>query len=160
MQTDEPDDKVFPKTDFLKDDPEVLTRYIDGFRLEEHLEPDAPLLIDQPPWRVSLEILQLHVSIIFDIRSAMMLGRNPKAVASGETIDLTPFHAHRNGVSRNHAVLILEQGNVLLRDMESTNGTGINGKKLVPLTNYVLHSGDIMQLGKLQMRVQFLYNAY
>jgi hypothetical protein len=160
MQTDESDDNIFPITDSLDNHSEVLTRYIDGFQLEEQLEPTDPPLTDQPPWRVSLEILQMNVSIIFDITNAIILGRNPKATDNSGILDLTPFGAHSSGVSRNHAILILERGNVLLRDVESTNGTGINGKKLTPLTNYVLHSGDIVQLGKLRMRVQFLYNTY
>jgi pSer/pThr/pTyr-binding forkhead associated (FHA) protein len=52
-------------------------------------------------------------------------------------------------VSRKHAVLeVQEEGEVLLRDLASTNGTFVNGKRI---SNCVLSSGDRLQVGATQL---------
>jgi len=48
-------------------------------------------------------------------------------------------------VSHNHAQLILEKGQVTLRDLDSTHGTKLNGK---PITATVLRPGDEIELGE------------
>lgn len=69
-------------------------------------------------------------------------------------VDLTPHGALENGVGRRHAQVAVQNGRLFIEDLDSTNGTFINGQKLAPRTPHVLHNGDELRLGRLVVRVQ------
>jgi hypothetical protein len=54
-------------------------------------------------------------------------------------------------VSRNHAVLETIDGELIVRDAGSTNGTFVNGERVQSAT---LNSGDVVAFGKTLMRVE------
>ena len=54
-------------------------------------------------------------------------------------------------VSRNHAVLEIKEGCLVVRDAGSSNGTFVNGQRVEERT---LRSGDVVAFGKTQMRVE------
>lgn len=54
-------------------------------------------------------------------------------------------------VSRNHAMLELQDGKLVVRDMASTNGTFVNGERVQLRT---LKAGDVVAFGKTQMLVE------
>lgn len=59
-------------------------------------------------------------------------------------------------VSRRHAEVRLDaDGNWTVRDLESTNGTFLNGTKLTP-GPHLLKSRDVVQFGKIAMLVEFV----
>ncbi|RMG99007.1 MAG: FHA domain-containing protein [Chloroflexi bacterium] len=49
-------------------------------------------------------------------------------------------------VSRRHAQIVLQAGGYAIEDLGSTNGTFVNGRRVVGLTP--LHHGDIIELGE------------
>jgi len=55
-----------------------------------------------------------------------------------------------NSVSKNHAIIVIEDSRPVVRDLGSTNGTFVNGRKVseAPLTN-----GDIVQFADTMYRV-------
>ena len=53
-------------------------------------------------------------------------------------------------VSRRHAVIVLERKQYILRDLDSTNGTFHNGKKIREI---VLKYGDRVKIGSTSMKV-------
>jgi VWFA-related protein len=56
-------------------------------------------------------------------------------------------------ISKKHCELVLEGGYVLINDLNSTNGTFVNG---VPVkTGHRLKSGDLVMLGRTEMRILF-----
>lgn len=56
-------------------------------------------------------------------------------------------------VSSQHALLQISQGKVSVLDLNSTNGTLVNG---VPIHNdYPLRSGDLLLLGRTELRIEF-----
>jgi pSer/pThr/pTyr-binding forkhead associated (FHA) protein len=55
-------------------------------------------------------------------------------------------------ISRQHCLLRIHGEDVAVRDLGSTNGTLVNGKRLVE--ECALHNGDILQLGPLVLQVQ------
>ncbi|GIF00486.1 FHA domain-containing protein [Paractinoplanes rishiriensis] len=56
-------------------------------------------------------------------------------------------------VSRRHAVIVQEQGELVLHDLGSSNGTTVNGS---PVHGAVrLHSGDRVSFGSVGLRVEF-----
>ncbi len=60
-------------------------------------------------------------------------------------------------VSRRHARISLSNGNYLLEDLGSTNGTFINrGKRLAPGTRQALNDGDEIIVGKTFLRFRIV----
>lgn len=57
-------------------------------------------------------------------------------------------------VSRRHARMVLQGNNYILEDLGSTNGTFVNGERLVG--PYVLHGGEIVGTGE---KTTFLYEV-
>lgn len=83
------------------------------------------------------------------------LGRVAKGQPIMPDIDLTPYKAYENGVSRLHALLKLVNKHVLILDLGSSNGTYVNGNRLVPSVENPLNHGDLIHLGKLKIQILF-----
>jgi hypothetical protein len=55
--------------------------------------------------------------------------------------------------SRQHALIRLEEGILVIEDLNSSNGTFINRTRLYPGQKRVLNANDIIQIGTVQMKV-------
>lgn len=53
-------------------------------------------------------------------------------------------------VSSHHGTLTFKDGDYVLRDIGSTNGSRLNGKDLATDTDYHLQDGDSLRLGKVE----------
>ncbi|MCE7947625.1 MAG: FHA domain-containing protein [Chloroflexi bacterium CFX4] len=84
-----------------------------------------------------------------------ILGRYDGSSSSTPTIDLTPFGAYENGVSRIHAAIRRGEDTLTLVDLGSVNGTHLNGQRLIPNQPRVLRDGDEIRIGKLVCHVFF-----
>ncbi|MCA9909255.1 MAG: FHA domain-containing protein [Anaerolineae bacterium] len=71
------------------------------------------------------------------------------------TVDLTPFDAVVLGVSRMHAVLHRTDSGCYIQDLNSTNGTYLNERRIAPHKLFEINSGDTIALGQLGLRVFF-----
>src|SRR5438093_8029034 len=60
------------------------------------------------------------------------------------------IHSSDPTVSREHAVVWQEAGKFYIRNLHSTNGTRVNGKKVV---QSILVPGDLIQVGSVLFRV-------
>lgn len=69
--------------------------------------------------------------------------------------DLTEYGGYEGGVSRTHAAIQYTYDGILLRDLNSSNGTFVNGKQLYPMQVYLLQDGDYLGFGKMKLRVRF-----
>lgn len=85
----------------------------------------------------------------------MVIGRYDAAAQVSPDVDLTPYGASGKGVSRRHAAIVRRDGALHLVDLESPNGTYLNGQKLIPNQARVLRDGDDIRLGHLVLRVTF-----
>ena len=70
-------------------------------------------------------------------------------------VDLNAFQAGERGVSRMHLKLTRVQELVYVMDMDSTNGTFLNGRRLVHRCPRILRNGDELRLGHLTIKVRF-----
>lgn len=70
-------------------------------------------------------------------------------------LDLTPFGALEKGVSRVHATINRTENTLTIVDKGSSNGTHLNGQRLIPGQPRVLRDGDEIRLGKLIAHVFF-----
>jgi pSer/pThr/pTyr-binding forkhead associated (FHA) protein len=86
-------------------------------------------------------------------RNEFTLGR----VAEGQPIlpdvDLSPYEAYAQGVSRLHSCLKIINQRVVITDLGSSNGTRVNGQKIMPHIDYPLNHGDVVALGKLKVQI-------
>ncbi len=84
-----------------------------------------------------------------------IIGRSQHHATDQPNLDLTKYGAYFHGVSRHH-LAIIKDGNVLqIEDLKSTNGTYLNGRRLLPFQPRLLRDGDELCLGHLVVRVFF-----
>ncbi len=69
-------------------------------------------------------------------------------IGRGENAHLRPSS---DLVSRHHCSLFIRNGSLVIKDMDSRNGTFVNGTKLVG--EYVAKVGDTLRVGRLQFEV-------
>lgn len=88
------------------------------------------------------------------VLSAGMTGRthelNVDKTTIGRVEDNT-FQISEPSVSSHHCEILLRGAEVLVRDLESTNGTFINGEKV---RESVLKPGQVLRLGQIEMRLE------
>jgi hypothetical protein len=66
-------------------------------------------------------------------------------------VDLSLFGAEQHGVSRIHTELRMKRNVFQAIDLESVNGTSLNGVHLKPLDPVRIQHGDRIQLGTLEL---------
>lgn len=86
-------------------------------------------------------------------RNEYTLGRVSDGQPVMPDIDLTPYNAYANGVSRMHALIRRDGKRVIVMDLGSANGSYVNGKRLTPNMERLLSHGDVVTLGKLKFQV-------
>lgn len=90
-------------------------------------------------------------SLMVPQKSEIIIGRSDVASGWAADVDLTPAGGTADqGVSRRHAKLTW-QGQWMIEDMDSVNGTYLRGQKLVPLQKTALNNGEVVQLGRIQV---------
>ena len=70
-------------------------------------------------------------------------------------VDLTPLGAQELGVSRRHLRIKCKDSGVYAVDLGSSNGTWLNGHRMVSYTEYPVGNGDELRLGLFKIRVRF-----
>ena len=68
----------------------------------------------------------------------------------GKDSERTQIQIEQEGISRVHALVVKEGEECIIEDLNSTNGTWINGKPLEPRKRYVLKEGDKVRLAGLE----------
>jgi pSer/pThr/pTyr-binding forkhead associated (FHA) protein len=83
----------------------------------------------------------------------LVIGRSDTRSTFVPDIDLVVYNALERGVSRRHATFIRNQGTLHVIDLNSVNGTSVNGNRLQSDVPYPLHHGDQLKLGDLSLTV-------
>lgn len=78
------------------------------------------------------------------------LGRKEKE-STEVFVDLSSVDGFTQGVSRRHAMIQRLENRVEIMDLHSSNGTFLNGSRLLPEKPYELKSGTVIQLGRLKL---------
>jgi pSer/pThr/pTyr-binding forkhead associated (FHA) protein len=103
------------------------------------------------------------ITCLFDDRSlqvnvgkSVVFGRCSGIAGDAEPdVDLSPFEAAEKGVSRQHIKIQFKSPLFYVTDLGSSNGTWLNGRRLVPNSGRPLRHGDELRLGQLKMSVRF-----
>jgi hypothetical protein len=131
------------------------TRRIDKtFELSEELREQITREHVPPPFGMSLYILISGETVALCKEREFFLGRAEEA-SSPTVIDLSDFEAFEKGVSRRHAIIKVINDNYVLIDNNSSNGTWLNGDRLLPNNPHILTSGSVIQLGRLKLVAVF-----
>ena len=81
-----------------------------------------------------------------------IIGRSDPVSKFYPDIDLNPYGALDQGVGRRHARIFVQGGQVLIEDLDSINGTLVNGQRVLPFQSRALADGDQITLGRMLLR--------
>lgn len=102
---------------------------------------------------ISLNMIESGQILPLADRTEFTLGRSAEGQPIVPDVDLSPYNAYANGVSRLHAVIKLIKDQIVLVDLGSSNGTYLNGNRLSPYIEASVAHGDVVYLGKLKMQL-------
>lgn len=103
-------------------------------------------------------VRQDEVPIAVERSGPLIMGRtdtDAETQSSNVDIDLEPYEAQEQGVSRQHARLDAHLNPPMVTDLDSYNGTFINSARIVPQQPQPLKSGDELRLGHLKLRIYY-----
>ena len=101
----------------------------------------------------TLHLLETGQMLPLSDRNEFTLGRISDGQPIMPDIDLSPYHAYANGVSRLHGVVKRVKDKIILMDLGSSNGTYLNGKRIPPNVEQTLRHGDEVMFGKLKIQI-------
>lgn len=131
-------------------------RIFDTMRLSDHA-PVHPRKIgpypdNLPPRSLALRFMGNRAPLLVRVDDEVVLGRAMPNSAD-RLVDLSAHRAALLGVSRQHALITRRGRTFTLEDLRSTNGTWVNGSRVVPGLPHTLENGDQLQLGELILYV-------
>ncbi|MBN1565102.1 MAG: FHA domain-containing protein [Anaerolineae bacterium] len=147
---------VIPKTTLLDD-------HVPPVMPEDEMAARANTSRLASPWRLLMQIGgENQTTVGIEVKGRIVLGRGDPVANYYPDLDLSPYGGQEGGVSRRHAAIIQDDVNkaLYLEDLESTNGTRINGFSLEARRRYRLRDGDELEFGKVQMILRFVRSPY
>ena len=99
-------------------------------------------------------------SVYLPYAKPFTVGRRDTSGPLQADIDLSRYGAFEHGVSRIHAALYRTEDTLSIMDLNSRNGTFLNGQRLSPRLPYVLRNGDGVAFAKLPVHIYFKEMEY
>jgi pSer/pThr/pTyr-binding forkhead associated (FHA) protein len=115
---------------------------------------------DQSPIQTDAVIVYLpgqDAPFTFIGKDTITLGRSNPAGPTASDADLLVDHGAYLGVSQKHALIHRTKSGYYIQDLDSTNGTWLDGKQLIPHQSYGLRSGAEVRLGGQFLFVYFSF---
>lgn len=88
-----------------------------------------------------------------EVSGVTVLGRKDDDNNIAPHLDLAPYGADNHGVSRLHATVLPTEEGLCIIDLDSTNGTSVNGERLSVGQRVILKAGDTVELGTLRLLI-------
>lgn len=107
------------------------------------------------PVRIQFHVRENGRVLETPVRPTLTIGRNNSTMPVD--IDLADFNAIEMGISRNHVRVQPVNDEITVVDLNSVNGTTLNGVPMKPNRPYELRDGDILRPGRLHLKVYFIY---
>jgi len=135
-----------------------------GSKGDTHVLDNQPQDPNVPRWgtaslgtdrKVLLHIRGYDSPLVLALEEQMIIGRYNSKTKSAPEIDLGDYDAAEMGVSRQHAMITVEDDGLKIMDLDSANFTYINGQKLIPRQSRILRDGDELRFGRLVVRIAF-----
>jgi hypothetical protein len=126
----------------------------------KHLVGTAPLKAVPPDTRRNACVLFVagysDAPIVLTMQHPVSFGRAAGTGGLKAHVDLSRYEATNSGVSRIHMTLHFKDGHFYVEDMDSVNGTYLNGEPIKPRTLIDLKNADEIRLGQLRLYIYFL----
>jgi CheY-like chemotaxis protein len=107
------------------------------------------------PWVIELRVVGTATTIQVQVNENMLIGRGDPQNDIRPAVDLGPHGGQSKGVSRKHAVILVKDNRINIKDMGSVNGTRLNGSFLAPDHEYRLRHNDEIEIGQIKLQVRF-----
>jgi pSer/pThr/pTyr-binding forkhead associated (FHA) protein len=104
---------------------------------------------------VLFALIGTEIVLALQIADRLVIGRQDFDTGVEVDIDLVPYGAVEKGVSRRHACLYRTPRTMSLIDLNSSNGTYLNGTRLVPHQPRLLRDGDAICFGNMRFHIHF-----
>lgn len=108
------------------------------------------------PWVIELRVVGTAAILQVQVHETMMIGRADPQRGLIPAVDLTAHNGQGLGVSRQHAVILVKDNRIYIKDLGSVNGTRLNGSLLAPKNEYRLRHGDELTIGQVKLQVRFI----
>ncbi len=108
------------------------------------------------PTTLKVTIMSTGQQIEFPLTDPIEIGRSDKNQHTMPFINLSASGGQGMGVSRRHAKIIRRNHKVFVQDLNSSNGTFLNMKRLEPYRLYELCSGDWLHVGILGLNIDIV----
>ncbi len=135
--------------------PEVSTRHLPQVEQAPALPNSTGPLDQHRPWVIEFRVVGTASTMQVRVGNTMVIGRGDNASGFTPEVDLTSFDAFAKGVSRKHALITIKDQRLMVRDLNSTNGTRLNNVLCKPGEEYRLRHGNELMLGTLRIQVSF-----
>lgn len=149
----------FDISNYLDNDPprktNTQTKYLGQVSTDEESELGTGNLKIQGDLILTEERSKNTYHIPRDDLNEVVVGRSDPATGFHPTIDLSTLGALEHGVSRHHASIMLRDHYLVLVDHKSTNGTYLNGQRLVPGQPRIIRDQDSIRFGQITLNVSY-----
>lgn len=115
------------------------------------------VLDDRVPKAIRFITSSLDKVFTVEVQPMMVVGRRNSLKDMDVAVDLSSQNAYEMGVSRFHAMIVTLGNRVTIKDLNSLNGTQLNGKAMTPSQDYLLEHGDKVTFGELTFIVAFVH---
>lgn len=102
---------------------------------------------------ISLHLIESGMILHLAGQTEFTIGRAIEGQPILPDVDLSPYEAYSHGVSRLHSALKMNNNRLFITDLGSSNGTRVNGQKIMPNVDYPISHGDVIALGKFKIQV-------
>ncbi|GAB5491397.1 MAG: FHA domain-containing protein [Phototrophicaceae bacterium] len=104
---------------------------------------------------IIIHVRDAEAPVTVEPAQRLIFGRSDVNSTVKPDIDFASYGAIEKGVSRQHAALEVNEDTLMILDVGSSNGTYLNGQRLLPNQPRVLRDGDEVRLGKLVAHIYF-----
>jgi pSer/pThr/pTyr-binding forkhead associated (FHA) protein len=123
------------------------------------VEEAAPIIVPEPAVVVGVKSISLVVinsgrRINLEAGEELLVGRKDNQRGIFPDVDLGLDGGYDAGVSRRHAIIAPASQGYALEDLDSANGTFVNGHKLSPQSLTPIQHGDELKFGTLILRFE------
>lgn len=102
---------------------------------------------------IEVDVLNTGRKILLSADREILVGRLDAAHGIFPELDMTTDGGLEQGVSRRHARIYTRDGTCFVEDLDSTNGTFLNGERVTPYLPYAFHDGDTLTFGTMRLKV-------
>lgn len=125
----------------------------DGIAIEEYARDHHTGPLSRTD--IAVYVADADQPLMVKLTRELLLGRfgTSKLEPGVACLDLISYGGMENGVSRRHALLRRLGADIVVIDLDSTNGTWLNGVHLKPQQPVMIRSGDRLLLARLMLQI-------